>query len=174
MEYLDGLDLQALVEQHGPQEPSRVIHVLSHVAAALAEAHSIGLVHRDIKPANIILCERGGVPDVAKVLDFGLVKELEGDRSHASQMLSGVNTIMGTPLYLSPEALTRPDSVDARSDIYALVPKWTKARARDWWNDAPKRKRSGSEPAPSQRTPSGPMTIAIDVKNREFADTESA
>jgi eukaryotic-like serine/threonine-protein kinase len=118
MEYLDGLNLEDLVELDGPQDPARIVHVLSQVCGALAEAHAIGLVHRDIKPANILLCERGGVPDVAKVVDFGLVKELEERKAEPG--LSSANTIMGTPLYLSPEAIASPDRVDARSDLYAL------------------------------------------------------
>jgi eukaryotic-like serine/threonine-protein kinase len=119
MEYLEGMDLQDLVELDGPQDPARVAHILVQVASALAEAHAIGLVHRDIKPANIILCERGGVPDTAKVVDFGLVKQLDTEAG-ASLAASGMNVIKGTPLYLSPEAITRPDTVDARSDLYSL------------------------------------------------------
>lgn len=120
MEYLEGIDLQELGELDGPQEPARIVHILVQVCGALAEAHAVGLVHRDIKPANVILCERGGVPDTAKVVDFGLVKELDAGPATASVALSGVNTIMGTPLYLSPEAITDPDKVDGRSDLYAL------------------------------------------------------
>jgi serine/threonine protein kinase len=74
-------------------------------------------VHRDVKPANIILCQRGGVPDVAKVVDFGLAKDLERT---ASTALTQANDITGTPMYLAPEAITDPETVDARSDIYAL------------------------------------------------------
>jgi serine/threonine-protein kinase len=116
MEYLDGVNLETLVREDGPQPPARVVHVLRQVAAALVEAHGIGLVHRDVKPENILLCERGGVPDVAKVVDFGLVKDLE----HRGASLSRADVVQGTPLYLSPEAITAPDRVDARGDLYAL------------------------------------------------------
>jgi serine/threonine-protein kinase len=118
MEYLDGMDLEELVELDGPQDPARVIHVMKQVCGALAEAHGVELVHRDIKPANIVLCERGGVPDTAKVLDFGLVKQLS--TSGVGPGVSTVNNIMGTPLYLSPEAISSPEKVDATSDLYAL------------------------------------------------------
>jgi serine/threonine-protein kinase len=118
MEYLEGIDLEDLVEQAGPLDPARCIHILMQVTGALEEAHAVGLIHRDIKPANIILCERGSTPDVAKVLDFGLVKRMEPQADDPS--MSAVNTITGTPLYLSPEAILTPDKVDARSDLYAL------------------------------------------------------
>jgi serine/threonine-protein kinase len=116
MEFLDGTNLEELVRGDGAQPPGRVVHVLRQVASALVEAHGIGLVHRDVKPENIILCERGGVADVAKVVDFGLVKDLE--RTGAS--VSRADVVQGTPLYLSPEAITAPDRVDARGDLYAL------------------------------------------------------
>jgi serine/threonine-protein kinase len=116
MEYLDGTNLEALVRADGPQPPARVVHVLRQVAAALVEAHGIGLVHRDVKPENIILCERGGVPDVAKVVDFGLVKDLE----RGGAALSRADVVQGTPLYLSPEAITAPDRVGPSGDLYAL------------------------------------------------------
>ncbi|HSD26098.1 MAG TPA: serine/threonine-protein kinase [Vicinamibacteria bacterium] len=116
MEYLDGINLEELVREDGAQPPARVAHVLRQVASALVEAHGIGLVHRDVKPENILLCERGGVPDVAKVVDFGLVKDLE----RGGTALSRADLVQGTPLYLSPEAITAPDRVDARGDLYAL------------------------------------------------------
>ena len=115
MEYVDGVDLQLLVEREGPQEPARVAHLLAQLAGALDEAHGAGLIHRDIKPANLMVCERGKRKDVLKVLDFGLVKTSEDDVSQ-----SDVQRIVGTPLYLSPESITAPASVDARSDLYAL------------------------------------------------------
>ena len=118
MEYLDGIDLEVLVSEDGPQTEARVAHLLDQVCASLAEAHAAGLIHRDIKPANVIVCERGGVRDVVKVLDFGLVRKIEGDAGVVSQTSFG--TIVGTPLYLSPEAIVASDSIDARSDIYAV------------------------------------------------------
>jgi len=114
MEYLEGLNLERLVSEHGPQPAARVVHVMRQVCGTLTEAHGVGLIHRDVKPANVILCERGGIPDVAKVVDFGLVKDLE----HADG-LSKVELIAGTPLYLAPEAITSGE-LDARSDLYAL------------------------------------------------------
>lgn len=117
MEYLDGATLSAVVDTGGPLEPARVVHILNQAAGALAEAHGVHLIHRDIKPANIMLVEQGGTPDVAKVLDFGLVKEL--DQSEDTS-LTKADSITGTPQYIAPEAITSPDDVDARSDIYAL------------------------------------------------------
>jgi eukaryotic-like serine/threonine-protein kinase len=118
MEYLEGIDLQNLVEHDGPQPEGRVIHVLQQVCGALGEAHGIGLIHRDIKPANIFLCERGGLADVAKVLDFGLVKSMDQSVAPA---LTAVDQITGTPLYMPPEAMVSPERTEARSDLYALA-----------------------------------------------------
>ena len=74
MEYLPGLSLRDLVERYGAMPPGRVIHLLEQVCDALHEAHAIGLIHRDVKPGNIFVAQRGSVYDVAKLLDFGLVK----------------------------------------------------------------------------------------------------
>jgi len=117
MELLDGASLDAVVELEGAQPEARVVHVLSAVAGALTEAHDKGLIHRDIKPANIMLCSRGGVHDVVKVLDFGLAKELD---SGDSPDLTTKTALVGTPAYMAPEVIQRPDAVDARVDLYAL------------------------------------------------------
>jgi len=116
MEYLEGLNLEDLVRIDGAQPAGRVVHILRQVAASLSEAHGIGLIHRDIKPANVILvADRGGSPDVAKVVDFGLVKEVDED---ATVTLD--SRLAGTPHYLSPEAISSPEDVGARSDLYSL------------------------------------------------------
>ena len=117
MEFLDGIDLQALVDRYGPLPPARVIHILRQVCGSLYEAHSLGMVHRDIKPSNLMLNRRGQEPDVVKVLDFGLVKALDEEKRAG---LTQQNSLTGTPLYMSPEAIQLPNSVDARSDIYAV------------------------------------------------------
>ena len=117
MEYLDGLDLEGLVELDGPQPPGRVVHLMRQIAGALEEAHAVGLIHRDVKPANVLLTSRRGSPDLAKVVDFGLVKSVEPSTETTA---TGENQILGTPLYMSPEMIARPGEVNARSDLYAL------------------------------------------------------
>jgi serine/threonine-protein kinase len=115
MEYLDGIDLDRLVTAGGPLDPARAIHLLVQICGSLAEAHALGLVHRDIKPANIVVTERVDEPDVIKVLDFGLVRTLERE-----QATSTAGAVVGTPLYLAPESITKPESIDPRADIYAV------------------------------------------------------
>ncbi|SET76159.1 serine/threonine-protein kinase [Stigmatella erecta] len=117
MEYLEGMDLAELIAMAGPQPPERVIHILSQVCGALEEAHGQGMLHRDIKPANLFLCRRRGIPDLVKVLDFGLVKQV-GSTEEPGPAEGTV--VAGTPLYLSPETVASPGKVDARSDLYSL------------------------------------------------------
>jgi eukaryotic-like serine/threonine-protein kinase len=118
MELLEGTDLEHLVNEHGRQPAGRVVHVLTQVCGALAEAHDLGLVHRDVKPANILLSPRPNEHEIAKVADYGLVKSIEAEPAQGA--ITNVNTIFGTPLYMSPEAILTPDEVDGRSDLYAL------------------------------------------------------
>ena len=117
MEFLDGMDLESLVRQHGPMPWPRVIHVLRQVCDSLEEAHARGLVHRDIKPANIHLGRVGCREDFVKVLDFGLVKTAAAGAAESLATIEGV--IMGTPAYMAPE-MALGESVDARADLYAL------------------------------------------------------
>jgi eukaryotic-like serine/threonine-protein kinase len=114
MDLLDGISLEQLVRREGPQAPERVIGILLQAATGLAEMHDLGLVHRDIKPENILLCRGADGEESVKLIDFGLVKEVDA----ASAIPS--SAIVGTPLYIAPEALTTPDAVDARSDLYGL------------------------------------------------------
>jgi len=114
MEYVDGLDLQTLVERDGPLAPARVAGLLAQLAGALGEMHAAGLIHGDVKPANAMLC-RG---DRVKMLDFGLSRPV--DEPLADDDADGYPPLAGTPLYLAPEAITAPENVDCRSDLYAL------------------------------------------------------
>ncbi len=117
MEYLPGLSLQELVDRFGPMPAGRVIHLLRQACNGLSEAHRAGLVHRDLKPPNILAAYRGGRYDVAKVLDFGLVKAIS-DEISPHLTLEGVVT--GSPLYMAPELIVKNHVPDARLDIYAL------------------------------------------------------
>jgi tRNA A-37 threonylcarbamoyl transferase component Bud32 len=138
MEYLPGLTLDALVRDHGALPPGRVVHLLRQVCGALSEAHEKGLVHRDIKPGNILVCERGGVHDVVKLLDFGLVHFRAaaslptpivsapeepppdaGEGSTEGLSVTHVGQVVGTPAYMAPEQVIG-DEADARTDIYSL------------------------------------------------------
>jgi serine/threonine-protein kinase len=118
MELLPGLSLEQIVEKHGPLPPERVVHLLRQVCGALEEAHAVGFIHRDIKPANIFAAQRGGVFDVAKLLDFGLVKEVVESPAAGNKAVGGL--FSGTPLYMSPEQASNYEEVDARADIYSL------------------------------------------------------
>lgn len=116
MELLDGLDLHRLVAWDGAQPAARAIRVIDQIAGALGEAHEKGLVHRDIKPQNIILCELGGIPDVAKLVDFGLVMPLSTSR----RRLTVDGPVIGTPRYVAPEMLRAGGEVTAATDFYQL------------------------------------------------------
>ncbi len=117
MEYLPGSNLSELVKSCGPLPPGRAVFLIAQVCRGLREAHAGGLIHRDIKPSNIMATERGGLNDVAKLLDFGLV--FDPGRLTESGKLTHETAILGTPHYMSPEQ-ARGETVDGRSDIYAL------------------------------------------------------
>ena len=116
MELLAGLNLHDLVSRFGPQPEGRVVQILKQVCESLAEAHALGLVHRDLKPSNIFLCDRGGLLDWVKVLDFGLVREFR-NRSNAPDEES---EFAGTPSFMPPEAINNSAATDPRSDLYAV------------------------------------------------------
>ena len=119
MELLDGAALDMLVELDGAQSPERALHLLDGVAGALVEAHEIGLIHRDIKPANIILCKQGGLFDVPKVVDFGLVKDLSG----GGVAVTSTATLAGTP----PTCARKRSSTRTPWTLAAISTRWARS-----------------------------------------------
>jgi eukaryotic-like serine/threonine-protein kinase len=119
MEFLDGFDLETLVQKFGPVPQERAAHLLLQVCHSLAEAHEEGLVHRDIKPANVYVCRHGREVDFVKVLDFGLVKS-QGPHGATEMSLTRDHAIGGTPAFMSPEQVMSDRPLDGRSDIYAV------------------------------------------------------
>jgi serine/threonine-protein kinase len=117
MELLDGVDLDKLVQDYGPQPVERVLHILHQACHSLGEAHEDDMVHRDIKPANIYLCRYGRDFDHVKILDFGMVKH----QMEEGASLTQVGTFAGTASFAAPEvAQGLLDQIDGRADIYAL------------------------------------------------------
>jgi serine/threonine-protein kinase len=116
MEYLPGRNLEELVGLDGPMPASRVLYFLRQICDALDEAHAMGMIHRDIKPSNVFAAQRGGRFDVAKLLDFGLVKDVQ---PQTGPHLTYEGDITGSPLYIAPE-IAGGDTFDARADIYSL------------------------------------------------------
>jgi serine/threonine protein kinase len=119
MEYLRGLNLHDFTARFGAPPEGRVIHMLTQVCDSLAEAHALGLIHRDIKPGNIFLCDRSGIPDWVKVLDFGLVQEYQAEKRR-EMTLASRDVLEGTPWFMPPEAIRDGDASDPRSDIYSV------------------------------------------------------
>jgi eukaryotic-like serine/threonine-protein kinase len=121
MEYLDGSDLAGHSQRRGPLPIEDAVEYVLQACEAIAEAHALGIVHRDLKPANLFVAKRAdGTPSV-KVLDFGISKITGvGSSSGADLGMTKTTTIMGSPLYMSPEQMASTRDVDARTDIWAL------------------------------------------------------
>jgi serine/threonine protein kinase len=118
MEHLTGSDLCALLQQRKALPVEEAIDYTLQAMDAVAEAHTVGLVHRDLKPANLFLTRRPDGSGLVKVLDFGISKATES--TTRDQSLTATSTIMGSPVYMSPEQLRSSKNVDARTDIWAL------------------------------------------------------
>jgi serine/threonine-protein kinase len=115
MEYLEGRTLHRAIREEGTFSEERTAHVARQVCRSLREAHSLGVIHRDLKPANIFLVEHADEHDFVKVLDFGLVKNVE----NPGEDLTQAGLFMGSPKYMAPEQI-KGDKVDGRTDIYSL------------------------------------------------------
>ena len=121
MEFLQGQDLSDVLEVEGRLPVDRAVSYVLQACEAVAEAHSNGIVHRDLKPANLFLTHRSDGAPLIKVLDFGISKmsNREGDDPKAANMTS-TRTMLGSPLYMSPEQVRSAKSVDARTDIWSI------------------------------------------------------
>jgi serine/threonine protein kinase len=113
MEYVDGLTLRQLI-QRGKLAPEEALTIVPRICEALQFAHQKGIIHRDIKPENILLDRAGQV----KITDFGIAKMIAPGASDYS--LTGAKEVVGTPYYMAPEQVERPQWVDHRADIYSL------------------------------------------------------
>ena len=117
MEFLEGFTLADFVTAGGAVPVSRVLHILEQITLSLREAHARGMIHRDIKPQNVMLCCVGGCPDVVKVLDFGLVKDIT---DNSESMQTKTRLIAGTPVYMAPERFNDPRHLTPTVDVYAI------------------------------------------------------
>jgi tRNA A-37 threonylcarbamoyl transferase component Bud32 len=118
MELLSGENLTELVLRDGPLAPQRAARLALQATRALGEAHRRGIVHRDVKPSNLFVTDLGGGTDFVKLLDFGIAR-FSGAAGKASGTLTKDGGILGTPEYMSPEAVTGRE-VDARADVYGI------------------------------------------------------
>jgi serine/threonine-protein kinase len=116
MEYVQGVNLAQLMAAEGTLPVARIVYILRQVAGALEEAHTLGLVHRDLKPSNIMVCTKGALGDVVKVLDFGIACS----SSPAAEDFTRSLELVGTPAYIAPERIRTPRALDHRSDIYSF------------------------------------------------------
>jgi serine/threonine-protein kinase len=118
MEYLDGQPLSQILAESGSLSWLRCLHICQQVCRSLREAHKLGIVHRDLKPSNVMLLTEDGDQDLAKVLDFGLVKSFVREAGAAEAEITTPGIFLGSPQYMSPEQLR--GQADPRSDIYSL------------------------------------------------------
>lgn len=120
MEFLPGKSLKDVIADSRKMSPARTVHLLVQICDALSEAHAKSFIHRDINPNNIFVTHLGGVYDVAKLLDFGLVKSVAGKGDGTEANLTMTGTVTGTPKYMAPEQSFSEGEPHVYSDIYSL------------------------------------------------------
>ncbi len=120
MEYLEGSDLAGWLTEKGALPIEQAVEFTLQASEAIAEAHSLGIVHRDLKPANLFVIRRPDGGLAIKVLDFGISKMTSLGGSSGEGSMTKTSTMMGSPIYMSPEQIQSSKDVDARGDIWAL------------------------------------------------------
>ena len=120
MEYLEGSDLGAWLKERGVLPVEQAVEFVLQACEAIAEAHVLGIVHRDLKPMNLFVTRRPDGALSVKVLDFGISKVVRPGSSSSELSMTKTSTMMGSPLYMSPEQLHSSKDVDSRTDIWAL------------------------------------------------------
>ena len=115
MEFLDGNDVASELAQRGPLPVAEAVDYFLQACEALAEAHGAGIVHRDLKPANLFLASLPGGYRIIKIIDFGIAKSEESATS-----LTATSGTIGSPMYMSPEQIRNPRTVDQRGDVWSL------------------------------------------------------
>jgi len=120
MEYLEGGDLSQVLASRGPLPVEEAVEYVLQACEAIAHAHALGIVHRDLKPANLFLIRRPDGTNAIKVLDFGISKVMPGKSASSDNAMTRTRTVMGSPLYMSPEQMASTRDVDARTDLWAL------------------------------------------------------
>lgn len=116
LEFLMGQTLAERLKQSGPLPLSTAYDLFTQILSGLHAAHGASIIHRDLKPQNVFLAERVGCPPVAKVMDFGLAKDLSGARG---KTITAHGHTVGTKSYMAPEQL-RGERLDIRADIFAV------------------------------------------------------
>ncbi len=121
MEYMAGEDVQQLFQRVGVIGPDLALRIVAQTCLGLQKAHESGVVHRDIKPANLFLARKDGEEITVKLLDFGIAKvKMEHANSTADAGLTRTGTMLGSPLYMSPEQARGTKNIDHRADIWSL------------------------------------------------------
>jgi eukaryotic-like serine/threonine-protein kinase len=118
MEYLDGADLQVVLENEGALPIPRAVDLVLEACEAIAEAHALGFVHRDLKPSNLFLARDASGVERLKVLDFGISKAMP--IAGGELAMTKTASMLGSPLYMSPEHMKNARDVDERTDIWAI------------------------------------------------------
>ncbi len=119
LELLEGMDLAKVAKHHGPLPVADAVEYVLQACDALVEAHALGIVHRDLKPQNVFVTKRVNGTPLVKVLDFGIAKTV-GAAAAGQMALTDSSAIIGSPLYMAPEQMRAPKTVDVRIDIWAL------------------------------------------------------